>query len=204
MPSLPITIGELTDVPTFDSPIASPWAQEVSRRVTHRFATTGERDTKYPPATAGTGAVCAVGAVMYISDGTRWIGGHYGFTAGWTNNAALNAGAWSNMVGWVTTQSDGFQIDGSGNVIQLVPIAGTFSWSWWVILNSPLTKPATVRMLYGPTYDMRAMVVAASTLHHSGLIRITPGSNFNPQVYLDEPGARTGTGGFFEMHRTGP
>lgn len=72
MPGAPITIGELTNVPTFDSPINSPWSQDVSRRVVHRFTTTGERDAKYPAATAGAGAVCAVGAVEYMSDGTIW------------------------------------------------------------------------------------------------------------------------------------
>ena len=75
MPSPPITIGELTDVPAFNSPIASPWAQEASRRITHRFATAAERDTKYPAATAGAGAVCVVtgaGQGMYISDGATW------------------------------------------------------------------------------------------------------------------------------------
>jgi hypothetical protein len=44
MPSPPITVGELTDVPTYDSPIASPWAQEVTRMVVHRFPNVAARD----------------------------------------------------------------------------------------------------------------------------------------------------------------
>lgn len=36
----PITIGELIDVPTPGSSIVSPWTQEVSNRIIHRFATT--------------------------------------------------------------------------------------------------------------------------------------------------------------------
>jgi hypothetical protein len=74
MASPPITIGELTDVPTFDSPIASPWAQEVSRRVAHRFASTGERDAKYPANVAGAGAICVAAGVFYVSNGTVWLG----------------------------------------------------------------------------------------------------------------------------------
>ena len=73
MPSLPITIGELTDVPAFDSPIASPWAQEATRRIAHRFASAADRDTRYPAAVAGVGAICSIGARFYRSDGTTWI-----------------------------------------------------------------------------------------------------------------------------------
>jgi hypothetical protein len=72
LPAPPITIGELTDVPTYDSAIASPWAQEVSRRIVHRFASTAERDSKYPAAGAGVGAMCEVGSVLYICDGGKW------------------------------------------------------------------------------------------------------------------------------------
>ena len=74
MPVPPITIGELTDVPTYDSPIASPWAQEVTRRAAHRFASTGERDAKYPANTAGAGAICVAAGVFYISNGATWQG----------------------------------------------------------------------------------------------------------------------------------
>lgn len=74
MPAPPITIGEIPDVPTYDSPIASPWAQEVTRRCAHRFASTAERDAKYPAASAGAGAICVVGRVLYTSDGTTWLG----------------------------------------------------------------------------------------------------------------------------------
>lgn len=72
MANPPITIGELTDVPAPLSPIASPWAQDVSRRIVHRFASTAERDAKYPANTAGNGAVCAIGPNLYVSNGSVW------------------------------------------------------------------------------------------------------------------------------------
>jgi hypothetical protein len=70
----PITIGELTDVPTPGSGINSPWAQEVTRRSAHRFASIAERDAKYPAASAGAGALCWVTATgaNYFSNGTKW------------------------------------------------------------------------------------------------------------------------------------
>jgi len=73
MAAPPIQIGELTDVPAFNSPIASPWAQEVSRRVVHRFASTAARDAAYPANTAGQGAMCEVVTTLYISDGVKWV-----------------------------------------------------------------------------------------------------------------------------------
>ena len=73
MPSAPITIGEYTDVPAPDSPIASAWAQETTRRTVHRFATVAARDAAYAAAAAGSGAMCEVDAVLYISNGGTWV-----------------------------------------------------------------------------------------------------------------------------------
>ncbi len=70
----PVTIGELTDVPAPGSPVASPWAQEVTRRAVHRFPDAATRDAKYPAATAGVGAVCTVAGTLYTSNGTVWVG----------------------------------------------------------------------------------------------------------------------------------
>jgi hypothetical protein len=74
MPNPPISWGELHDVPAPGSSIASPWAQDVTHRIAHRFATTTDRDTNYPAGGAGGGAVCYVAATaaMYMSDGSIW------------------------------------------------------------------------------------------------------------------------------------
>jgi hypothetical protein len=69
----PITIGELADVPAPGSGIKSAWSQEVTNRIVHRFATTAERDTKWPAATAGTGAFCVVGGVLFTVTGGAWV-----------------------------------------------------------------------------------------------------------------------------------
>jgi hypothetical protein len=69
----PITIGELTDVPAPGSPIASQWAQEVTRRSLHRFASIAARDAAYPAAGAGQGAQCVVAQIVYVSNGANWL-----------------------------------------------------------------------------------------------------------------------------------
>jgi hypothetical protein len=69
----PITIGELTDVPTPGAPIASQWAQEVTRRSLHRFASIAARDSAYPASSAGQGAECVVAQIVYVSNGANWI-----------------------------------------------------------------------------------------------------------------------------------
>jgi hypothetical protein len=71
----PVTIGELTDVPAPGAPVASQWATEVTRRSVHRFATVAARDTAYPAASAGPGAVC-----ITLDTGTVWVV----FGATWT------------------------------------------------------------------------------------------------------------------------
>lgn len=70
----PIRIGELTDVPTPGSPIASAWAQEVTNRIRHRFPNVANRDTNWPPGTAGAGALCMTmdTRTVWESTGTVW------------------------------------------------------------------------------------------------------------------------------------
>lgn len=69
----PIQIGELLDVPTPGAAIQSAWSQEVTRRSLHRFATTTERDSKYPAAGAGVGAICMVVDSLFMSNGSVWV-----------------------------------------------------------------------------------------------------------------------------------
>lgn len=82
----PVTIGELTDVPTPGSPIASAWAQEVTRRAVHRFATKAALDAGWPAATAGNAALAITTDRnrLYMSDGTVWVLVDNGSVAGRT------------------------------------------------------------------------------------------------------------------------
>jgi len=64
----PITIGELANVPAPGSGVQSSWAQSITRRTVHRFATVAERDAKYPAAGAGTGALCVT-----TDTGSQWV-----------------------------------------------------------------------------------------------------------------------------------
>jgi hypothetical protein len=66
----PITIGELTDVPAPGSPIASPWAQEVSNRIIHRFANKAALDAW--AAANGSYAVTLDSNVLYVRRAGVW------------------------------------------------------------------------------------------------------------------------------------
>jgi len=68
----PITIGELADVPSPGSPIASQWAQEVSARIVHRFATVAARDAAFPAPAASTLAYVTGTKTLYLWDG-GWV-----------------------------------------------------------------------------------------------------------------------------------
>lgn len=73
MSNPPITIGELTDVPSFGSPITSPWAQDVSRRVEHRFDTVADRDTDWSQPENGSIAYITGTQQLTIFDGAVWV-----------------------------------------------------------------------------------------------------------------------------------
>jgi hypothetical protein len=132
MPSPPITIGELTDVPAFGSPIASPWAQEATRRIAHRFATTAARDAAYPANSAGVGAICTVGSVLYTSDGSMWQG-PLGAGANLIGSPPSGAGGWTSVLWGAGSYAGGLiTVDASGNitmVASLGPAVWLFSWS---------------------------------------------------------------------------
>jgi microcystin-dependent protein len=69
----PIIIGDLTDVPVPGSFVASSWAQEVSRRVTHWFASRAVRDVSFPNPPQGTIAYCLAENELSIFDKTsKW------------------------------------------------------------------------------------------------------------------------------------
>ena len=210
MPSPPITIGELTDVPAFDSPIASPWAQEASRRIVHRFATTAERDAKYPAATAGTGAVCEVAAVVYVSDGTRWVGGHYGISATWLNTIPIGQGTWYQLAGWTNPTQDGMTLNTvTGSIDLTVPLGGTFQYAWWVNCSVAMTNFVGARCVFVPAgggvVEMYTVGAASNYVWCSGVMRVPAGGGtFQTYAYLSESAARTGLTGRLELHRTGP
>jgi hypothetical protein len=148
MPQPPITIGELTDVPAFDSPIASPWAQETSRRIVHRFATTAERDSKYPAATAGAGAVCAVAGDLYRSTGTRWIGsGFAGVIAPALTAVALGSGGFQAVYWNRTTANDPLaMLDAVDSRKIKIPYTGRWSITFSVD-SSPAVTTGGVALL---------------------------------------------------------
>ncbi len=210
MPSPPITIGELVDVPAYDSPIASPWAQETTRRIVHRFASTAERDAKYPAAGAGVGAMCEVAATLYISDGTRWVGGHYGMSAPYNTGVPVGTLSWWQITGWVPTTADGFSFDPSGNIIQTIPLGGTFTFSWYIGFAGLLTAPSAGRVLFTPAGGgvLSAYSVGPANNYYatcSGVIRIPPGGGtFQTQLYLFQSASPSPQSGFLELHRTGP
>jgi len=63
----PITIGSLANVPAPGSAVNSAYHQSIANRVVHRFADVATRNTQWPAATAGPGAVC-----ITLDTGTLW------------------------------------------------------------------------------------------------------------------------------------
>lgn len=71
MANPPISIGELADVPAPGSPIASAWAQEVSKRAIHRFATKAALDGW--AAEVGSFAVVTSTGSLFQRGGGGWM-----------------------------------------------------------------------------------------------------------------------------------
>jgi hypothetical protein len=57
-PQPPITIGELTNVPDFESEVSADWCQDATYRICHRFATIDIRDSSG----LDDGSICRVAA----------------------------------------------------------------------------------------------------------------------------------------------
>lgn len=136
MPALPITIGELTDVPTYDSPIASPWAQDATRRVVHRFSSAAERDSKYPANTAGAGAVCTILQRLYTSDGTRWAG-PVGITGRVLTPFPAGSGSYW-PVRWAAQTAGPISMDDAGNITVAPGYGGLWLASFSLITDVPV------------------------------------------------------------------
>jgi hypothetical protein len=71
MANPPITIGELTDVPAPQSPISAQWAQEVTNRIQHRYASKAALDG-WATALVGTHAVTVNDGVVYQRVAAGW------------------------------------------------------------------------------------------------------------------------------------
>lgn len=82
----PITIGELTNVPAPESGIRSPWAQAVSSRIIHRFATVGAMTAS----NLAVGARCIVTATDPPAEYLRIAAG-FARQSPWVNTAAGGA-----------------------------------------------------------------------------------------------------------------
>lgn len=196
MPSPPITIGELTDVPAPDSAIASAWAQEVSHRVVHRFATTAARDVAYPANAVGAGSVCAVGAAEYISDGTVWVllapqsavdtvtaagrrmGCQITGPAGSTGTGALAVLQFTAEV----EDTDGLYSPGAPQIVTL-PAAGIWAVSINVIMSTAYNGGGSVDLLMNGgiphviASDFRTGAAAGSIV-----LRATAGTTFGARL----------------------
>lgn len=184
MPQPPITIGELTDVPTFDSPIASPWAQEISHRIAHRFATTAERDSKYPAATAGAGAICAVAGDLYRSTGSRWIGsGFAGVRAQPLTPQALGSGAWAAIYWNRTTATDPLgMINAADSRHITIPYTGRWSITFSMDTSPPPTN-STPGLLMSTIGTWATSLAAAGTWGATFVLWISAGEDVQCAIY---------------------
>lgn len=98
----PITIGELTDVPAPGSGVKSSWHQEITNRIPHRFATAAARNTSWPAATAGLGALSVTQDTQTVwivaNDPTPTWRVLAGWRGAWTLVTAFQSG-WTNFNG---------------------------------------------------------------------------------------------------------
>ena len=69
----PIHIGELSNVPAPQSPIASQWAQDVTNRIVHHFADTATRAAAWPAPLVGSLSTRGDPNVLEYFDGARWL-----------------------------------------------------------------------------------------------------------------------------------
>lgn len=95
---MPITIGELVDVPSPLSLLASPWAQDVSERVVHRFGSTAELATwNYAP-DGSVAYVTGATQALYVRKSGAWVTVlPASTTTAWVN--ATMTGTWVNFGG---------------------------------------------------------------------------------------------------------
>lgn len=78
MANAPISIGELANVPAPLSPIQSAWAQDVTKRIVHRFANVAQRAALYPAPLQGALSIAMDRGWLEMWDGvSEWkpVGG---------------------------------------------------------------------------------------------------------------------------------
>jgi hypothetical protein len=154
----PITVGELTTVPAPGAPIASQWANDVTRRAVHRFANVAARDSAYPAASSGTGAVCVTtdtGTFWEVIAGA-WVAvawGRYGMQ--WQRATALSC-ANATFVPLVFDT-------------QVFPATGT---AWGAVPNATVTVPAGGTGMYDVTI---VAAFAAAAIGADSCIRLAAG-----------------------------
>jgi hypothetical protein len=166
----PIIVGELVDVPAPGSSVLSAFHVEVANRVVQRFATVTDRDTKWPAATAGKGAVAVVlsNLGVYVSDGAAWQAfGPMGYVA---HAAAVTP---FTTTGTHTTAQD------SGMSVTVTEPANR-RWKITVAANPYAVAPAAILLTLvraGVTVHEWAVPAAAvdnATSHGSTFVRFVP------------------------------
>jgi len=205
----PITIGELTDVPTVGSSIASQWAQEVSNRAIHRFATKTLLD----------GWAAADGSFGYVSGEHRWymrdggawtrtgwgtVAGRTIFDASATVGAAIGQGSLVPIV-WTTetTDSDGFGAGGSAITIP-AGLGGLYLASLAVTLAA---TGATAFVRLSATGSNAADVPFTNTGLTAAVSMVFPiaaGGNVTGQIFHTAGGNTTITSASMRLVRLGP
>jgi hypothetical protein len=143
----PVTIGELTDVPAPGSAIASAWAQEVTNRIVHRFATKAALDA-WAAANGSVGVTADNGVWLRVAGAWQLVtGDRVGF-------GALNAGqSWLSgqnfPMSWPTESFDTDNF-GAGGASITIPagLSGMYSIAAYIgcggIAGSPTSLFITV------------------------------------------------------------
>jgi len=204
----PVTIGELTDVPTVGSSIASQWAQEVSNRAIHRFATKVLLDG-WAAADGSFGYVSGEHR-YYLRDGGAWTRTGWGTVAGRTifdaQSAVVAIGAGALVpINWTTetTDSDGFGALGSAITIP-AGLGGLYAASLSVTLAAVGTASfARLSATGSNAWD----VPFTNTGLSAGVCAVFPiaaGGNVTGQIFQNTGGNTNITSAIIRLVRLGP
>jgi len=163
MAAPPITIGELSNVPAPDSPLAAQWAQDVSSRIVQRFANKAALNTWAAP--TGAHAVTLDNGVLWRRISTGWTQ-----VTPWTGQAggvAVNGVAATYQIASLTIPTDpGPRIAHVSCVLRVDVFSSTTAYvhlvvdgGWvgeWTIRNTVALTPDTTNMTWN-------VVLTAST-----------------------------------------
>jgi len=180
----PITVGELVDVPAPGSPISSPWAQEVSNRIVHRFVNKAALDA-WAAAAGSYGTTLDTGR-LYERIGTAWVlvgAGRIGF-GGLQPGQSWAVGQTFSM-SWPQKQWDSDNFNAGGAPVTVpAGLDGLYLVSAYISATALIVGAATaVQIVAGGGIAGQAIIpVGVGAVTVTGLVLLTATQNAQIQI----------------------